>query len=49
VAGTSDGNFTEIKTGLKQGEEVILAGLPRLGIVASDSQHPEQAGPQEEK
>jgi RND family efflux transporter MFP subunit len=36
--GVSDGSFTEITDGLKEGEEVVLAGLPRLGVTAVDSQ-----------
>ena len=36
--GTNDGIHTEIRTVLKEREEVILAGLPRLGVEAIDSQ-----------
>lgn len=36
--GSSDGTQTEIVSGLKEGEEVILAGLPRFGIQATDAQ-----------
>jgi multidrug efflux pump subunit AcrA (membrane-fusion protein) len=36
--GVSDGSHTQIVTGLKPGEEVVLAGLQRLGVNASDSQ-----------
>jgi len=36
--GFSDGIYTEIKSGLKEKEEVILAGLPRLGVQAIDAQ-----------
>ena len=37
-AGFDDGTNTEIKSGLKPGESVVVAGLPRLGIRAPDSQ-----------
>jgi RND family efflux transporter MFP subunit len=36
--GPSDGTQTEIRSGLKDGEEVVLAGLPRLGVQATDAQ-----------
>lgn len=36
--GFSDGIYTEILSGLKEKEEVILAGLPRLGVQAIDAQ-----------
>jgi RND family efflux transporter MFP subunit len=36
--GFSDGIYTEIHSGLKEKEEVILAGLPRLGVQAIDAQ-----------
>ncbi|MGV3719631.1 MAG: efflux RND transporter periplasmic adaptor subunit, partial [Actinomycetota bacterium] len=36
--GVSDGIHTEIRSGLKANEEVILAGLPRLGVQAIDAQ-----------
>jgi RND family efflux transporter MFP subunit len=36
--GFSDGIYTEIQSGLKEKEEVILAGLPRLGVQAIDAQ-----------
>jgi HlyD family secretion protein len=36
--GSDDGTHTEVTSGLKQGEEVILAGLQRLGVKAVDSQ-----------
>src|SRR6185437_1118139 len=36
--GFTDGVDTEVHTGLKEGEEVILAGLPRLGVQAVDAQ-----------
>jgi multidrug efflux pump subunit AcrA (membrane-fusion protein) len=42
--GVSDGIHTEIRTGLKEGEEVILAGLPRLGVEAIDSQTKQNSG-----
>jgi RND family efflux transporter MFP subunit len=37
-AGISDASSTEIRSGLKDGEEVVLAGLPRLGVQAIDAQ-----------
>jgi len=36
--GVSDGIHTEISSGLNANEEVILAGLPRLGVQAIDAQ-----------
>ena len=36
--GVSDGTHTQIVSGLNPGEEVVLAGLQRLGVNASDSQ-----------
>jgi hypothetical protein len=36
--GVSDGIHTEIRSGLQPNEEVILAGLPRLGVQAIDAQ-----------
>jgi multidrug efflux pump subunit AcrA (membrane-fusion protein) len=36
--GFDDGTNTEIKSGLKKGESVVVAGLPRLGVRAPDSQ-----------
>lgn len=36
--GASDGTQTEVISGLKEGEEVVLAGLPRFGIQATDAQ-----------
>jgi RND family efflux transporter MFP subunit len=36
--GVSDGIHTEIRSGVKPNEEVILAGLPRLGVQAIDAQ-----------
>ena len=36
--GVSDGIQTEITSGLKEKEEVVLAGLKRLGVEATDSQ-----------
>ncbi len=36
--GVSDGIQTEITSGLKEREEVVLAGLKRLGVEATDSQ-----------
>ena len=35
--GFDDGTHTEIRSGLKQGEAVVLTGLPLLGVRASDS------------
>lgn len=37
-AGFDDGANTEIRSGLKQGESVVVAGLPRLGVHAPDAQ-----------
>lgn len=37
AVGFDDGARTEIKKGLKGGETVVVAGLPRLGVRASDS------------
>lgn len=36
--GIDDGSRTEVISGLKPGEEVVLAGLPRLGVKATDAQ-----------
>lgn len=36
-AGFDDGTRTEIRSGLKQGESVVLTGLPLLGVHASDA------------
>jgi HlyD family secretion protein len=36
-AGFDDGTRTEIRSGLKQGESVVLTGLPLLGVRASDA------------
>ncbi len=36
--GFDDGTNTEIKSGLKVGESVVVAGLPRLGVRAPDAQ-----------
>lgn len=36
--GVDDGSRTEVTSGLKADEEVILAGLPRLGVKATDAQ-----------
>ncbi len=38
TVGVSAGAYTQIRSGLKPGEEVILAGLQRLGIRAVDAQ-----------
>lgn len=38
TTGVDDGTRAQVLTGLKEGEEVILAGLPRLGVQASDAQ-----------
>ncbi len=35
--GFDDGTHTEIRSGLKQGESVVLTGLPLLGVRASDA------------
>ena len=37
-AGFDDGTHTEIRSGLRPGESVVLAGLPLLGVRASDAQ-----------
>lgn len=47
TTGAQDGNFTQIATGLGAGEEVVLAGLQRLGVKAVDAQDAE--GKKEEK
>jgi HlyD family secretion protein len=44
--GVDDGSQSQITSGLKAGEEVILAGLPRLGVQASDAQR--QGGQKDE-
>lgn len=36
--GFDDGTNTEIRSGLKLGESVVVAGLPRLGVRAPDAQ-----------
>lgn len=36
-AGFDDGSHTEIRSGLKPGEAVVLTGLPLLGVRASDA------------
>jgi multidrug efflux pump subunit AcrA (membrane-fusion protein) len=36
--GVDDGIHAEMRSGLKPGEEVVLAGLPRLGVQAADAQ-----------
>jgi len=36
--GFDDGTSTEIKSGVKVGESIVVAGLPRLGVRAPDSQ-----------
>jgi RND family efflux transporter MFP subunit len=36
-AGSDDGERTEIRSGVKPGEELVLAGLARLGVRASDA------------
>lgn len=41
TTGVQDGSHTQILTGLKDGEEVVLAGLQRLGVKAKDSQDAE--------
>jgi RND family efflux transporter MFP subunit len=41
TTGVQDGSSTQILTGLKEGEEVVLAGLQRLGVKASDAQDAE--------
>jgi HlyD family secretion protein len=38
TVGVDDGTRAQIRTGLKEGEEVILAGLKRLGVEAVDAQ-----------
>jgi RND family efflux transporter MFP subunit len=47
VTGVRDNTHIEIRSGLKEGDEVILAGLERLGVVAVDSQ--KRTGEQEQK
>ncbi len=39
--GFDDGAHTGIKSGLKEGETVVVAGLPRLGVRAPDAQRGE--------
>lgn len=39
--GAADGSFTQITGGLTAGEEVVLAGLQRLGVKAADAQDAE--------
>ncbi len=36
--GFDDGTHMEIRSGVREGEQVVLAGLPRLGVRAPDSQ-----------
>ena len=36
--GIDDGLHAELRSGLQPGEEVVLAGLPRLGVQAADAQ-----------
>lgn len=36
--GIDDGTHTEVTSGLREEEEVVLAGLPRLGVKAADAQ-----------
>ena len=47
AVGVDDGSQAEVTSGLKEGEEVILAGLPRLGVEAADAQR--QGGPKKEE
>jgi HlyD family secretion protein len=49
TTGAEDGLFAEIRTGLKEGEEVILAGLPRFGVQAIDSQQQPAGSKEDEK
>ena len=46
TVGVDDGSRAEIRSGVKDGEEVVLAGLPRLGVEAADAQR--QGGPKKE-
>lgn len=46
--GVDDGSQAEIREGLKEGDEVILAGLPRLGVQPKDSQQ-RRPGAQEDE
>lgn len=47
TVGVDDGSQAEVKSGLTEGEEVILAGLPRLGVEAADAQR--QGGPKKDE
>jgi RND family efflux transporter MFP subunit len=40
--GVDDGSQVEVVSGVKEGEEVVLAGLPRLGVEAVDAQRKTQ-------
>jgi HlyD family secretion protein len=44
--GWDDGSHAEVISGLKEGEQVVLAGLQRLGVQAADAQ---QQGPGNQK
>lgn len=44
-SGVDDGKRTEVRSGLKAGEEVVLAGLQRLGVRAPDAQGGGPPGP----
>jgi RND family efflux transporter MFP subunit len=41
TTGVQDGSFTQILSGMKEGEQVVLAGLQRLGVKAVDAQDAE--------
>lgn len=42
--GVDDGMQAELRSGLQPGEEVVLAGLPRLGVQAADAQNSRPSG-----
>jgi RND family efflux transporter MFP subunit len=42
TVGVDDGSQVEVVSGVKEGEEVVLAGLPRLGVEAVDAQRKTQ-------